>query len=222
MTDALNGFALMLVDDHPLFREGMALALGSRVPGLVVVPVDSGARAEALLLQDPQRFDLVVLDQCMPGPWDGLAWAARLRLRFPVLACALMSGLEDEELPFQARDAGLAAFLPKSLDVTEVLQALDAVARGCTWFPARVVRPYAGPALTLRQMEIVELAARGATSKEIGRSLGISPATVRNHFAQIFERLGAKNRAQAVRLAWHGSTGGADDTPNDCNADRDP
>lgn len=215
MTEALDGFALMLVDDHPLFREGMALALASRVPSLEVTAVDCGARAEALIQQDPQRFDLVVLDQRMPGPLDGLAWAARLRRRYPALACALMSGQEDPNLPALARDGGLAAFLPKSLDITQVLQALEAISLGRTWFPGTAVRPYAGPALTLRQMEIVELAARGATSKEIGRALGISPATVRNHFAQIFERLGAKTRAQAVQLARQGSPGTADDTAHE-------
>lgn len=215
MMETLDGFALMLVDDHPLFREGMALALVSRLPLLKVTAVDSGACAEALLRQDPQRFDLVVLDQRMPGPLDGLAWAARLRRQYPALACALMSGQEDANLPALARDAGLAAFLPKSLDITLVLQALEAISQGRTWFPGTVVRPYAGPALTLRQMEIVELAARGASSKEIGRALGISPATVRNHFAQIFERLGAKTRAQAVQLVRQASSGSADDAAHE-------
>jgi two-component system nitrate/nitrite response regulator NarL len=224
MTDVLDGFALLLVDDHPLFREGLVLALGARAPGLSVVAVDGGDTAWALLQREPSRFDLVVLDHRLreaPLAPDGLAWAARLRQRFPALACALMSGSEAADLPERARGAGLVGFLPKSLDVTQLLQALAAVAQGHTWFAAPRAAPEAAlnpPALTPRQREIVALAAAGATSKEIGRRLGISPATVRNHFAQVFERLGARSRAQAVqlaqqayRVAWPAAAGLADD-----------
>lgn len=201
MSNDLNGFTLLLIDDHPLFREGMALAITAHAPGLEVVPVATADAALDLLATDAERFDLVVLDHGLPGGVSGLEWARRLRMRFPSLPCALISGDEHNGLANEAQRGGLSAFLPKSLDITVLLAALGAIARGDTWFPTTATPNYAGSALTTRQIEIVGLAARGASSKEIGRVLGISSTTVRNHFGQIFERLGARNRAQAVALA---------------------
>jgi two-component system, NarL family, nitrate/nitrite response regulator NarL len=201
MAHDLNGFTLLLVDDHPLFREGMALAITAREPGLEVIPVATADAALSLLATDAERFDLVVIDHGLPGGVNGLEWARRLRTRFPSLPCALISGDEHNGLANEAQRAGLSAFLPKSLDITILLETLGAIARGDTWFPTSTTPTYAGSALTSRQIEIVGLAARGASSKEIARTLSISPTTVRNHFGQIFERLGARNRAQAVALA---------------------
>lgn len=201
MPNNFPDFALLLVDDHPLFREGMALALASRLPDLDIVPLATPEAALALLEIEPDRFDLVVLDHRLAGDESGLEWARRLRARFPSLACALISGDEHATLAEDARRAGLSAFLPKSLDIGELVAALTAIACGQTWFPVDATPHYAGTNLTTRQIEIVGLAAHGASSKEIARTLGISPATVRNHFGHIFERLGARTRAQAVALA---------------------
>jgi two-component system, NarL family, nitrate/nitrite response regulator NarL len=201
MSNDFPDFALLLVDDHPLFREGMALALAYRIPGLDITPLATPEAALALLESTPGRFDLVVLDHRLAGDVSGLDWARRLRARFPTLACALISGDEHAALAEDARRAGLSAFLPKSLDIGELVAALSAIARGQTWFPVDATPHYAGSSLTTRQIEIVGLAAHGASSKEIARTLGISPATVRNHFGHIFQRLGARNRAQAVALA---------------------
>ena len=126
-------------------------------------------------------------------------------LPISAVAVALMSGEDDTSLPARARQAGLVAFLPKTLDVPTLAQVLRALQAGDTWFPpAHASAPAVqttGPAgLTERQHQIVQLAAQGANSKAIGQALGISSATVRNHFAQIFERLGARSRAHAVQL----------------------
>jgi DNA-binding NarL/FixJ family response regulator len=131
------------------------------------------------------------------------------------MACALMSGDTQAGLADAARSAGLAAFLPKSLDVDALLEALRAIARGDRWFPPSDDAGRTTSALTSRQQEIVGLAAGGASSKEIARRLGISPTTVRNHFCLIFERLGARNRAQAVALAARASA--TDGTPADAS-----
>jgi two-component system nitrate/nitrite response regulator NarL len=196
----LDGFSLLLVDDHPLFREGLLLALQQRQPGMRAVGVASPAEARATLLVDPQGFDLVLIDHRLPGE-SGLLAASRLRIEFPAAACALMSGIEEPGLADRARAAGLAAFIPKSLDVSTLMQAMAGLARGGSYFPASGAE---APVLDLtpRQMQVVELAGRGASNKEIAQALGIAPHTVKNHFAQIFEKLGASNRAQAVTLAF--------------------
>lgn len=89
--DALDGFALLLVDDHPLFRDGLAVALRHQAPGLRVQAVGSAAKAMDLLASDAERFDLVLLDYRLPGT-DGLRCAAQLMERYPGLGVGLMSG----------------------------------------------------------------------------------------------------------------------------------
>jgi len=196
----LHGFSLLLVDDHPLFREGLQLALRQREPSLSVHALASVEEAQAMLLADAHAIDLVVIDHRLPGE-SGLVAASRMRQRFPMVACALMSGLDEPGLAERARAAGLSAFIPKSLDVDTLLQAIETLAEGGTYFPVPG-EPTMSLDLSPRQMQIVELAGRGASNKEIAQALGIAPHTVKNHFAQIFEKLGASNRAQAVSLAF--------------------
>lgn len=204
-TLSVSGLRLLLVDDHPLFRAGLVLALQQALPGVQVQDCSTLAEAQALLAAQPGGIDLLLVDHRLAGGVSGLDWARQLRAAQPALAVALMSGDDDPGLPLRARQAGLAAFLPKTLDVPTLARVLQQLEAGDTWFPPAdaAAPPVAGAAaggLTGRQHQIVQLAAQGANSKAIGRALGISPATVRNHFAQIFERLGARNRAHAVQL----------------------
>lgn len=198
----LEGFGVLLVDDHPLFREGLMLALRQGAPKLDVQAVASKDQALRALSNAPERFDMVILDYRLPGE-DGLQCALGLRAAFPSVACALMSGTDDATLPERARAAGMAAYFPKSLEVAHLIEGLRCLARGETYFQQSLqLADRAGPcALTHRQQEIVQLAAQGASNKEIAQTLGITPHTVKNHLAQIFEKLGAVNRAQAVSLA---------------------
>ena len=196
----LDGFAVLLVDDHPLFREGLTLALRQRVPRLEVVPVATFDQALQMLVAWPGRFDLVLLDFRLPGE-NGLACAAKLRKAFPAVACALMSGSEDAQLPLRARDAGLMGYVSKTLEVDALLQGLEHLARGERYFaPVADEASVQDSTLTPRQRQIVRMVAGGATNKEIAQILQIAPHTVKNHLAQIFERLGACNRTQAVSL----------------------
>lgn len=203
----LDGFGVLLLDDHPLFREGLLLALRQSVPGLFVQAVASLDQARRALRAAPDRFDVVVLDYRLPGD-NGLQCAARLRVDFPEVACALMSGTDDDALAERARLAGMAAYFPKSLEVAHLIEGLRRLACGEIYFPkgARPAIATGGPALTVRQQEIVRLAACGASNKEIAQALGITPHTVKNHMAHIFEKLGASNRAQAVSLVQDGAS----------------
>ena len=198
----LDGFSVLLVDDHPLFREGLTLALRQRVPALAVQAVASLDQALQALRNEPDRFDVAVLDYRLPGE-NGLQCAACIRSAFPGVACALMSGTDDPTLPQRARAAGLVGYFSKSLEVGRLIEGLRCLARGDTYFaPSGALTPSPmSPALTPRQLEIVRLAARGASNKEIAQALGIAPHTVKNHMALIFEKLGASNRAQAVSMA---------------------
>ncbi|WP_374667847.1 LuxR C-terminal-related transcriptional regulator [Ramlibacter sp.] len=199
--DDLAGFGILLVDDHPLFREGLGLALRQQVPALRVLSVASLEQAAQMLDTSAQSIDLVLIDYRLPGT-DGLVGAQQLRRRHPDVAFALMSGADDPGLPQRALAAGLAGYFPKSLEVHHLLQGLRSLAAGEAHFPAATSATTGASPLTGRQQEIVRLAAQGASNKEIAQALGIAPHTVKNHLAQIFEKLGATNRAQAVLMAY--------------------
>lgn len=197
----LDGFAVLLVDDHPLFREGLALALRQRAPLMDVMAAATLDEAQQLLRAWPQRFDLVLLDYRLPGD-NGLVCAAKLQSAFPALACALMSGSQDAALPARAREAGLMGYLPKTLEVEALVHGLERLAQGERYFAPVVSDAGTLPdgVLTPRQREIVRMVGSGATNKEIAQVLQIAPHTVKNHLAQIFDKLGAANRAQAVSM----------------------
>ncbi|WP_298213022.1 response regulator transcription factor [Acidovorax sp.] len=204
--DALDDFGLLLVDDHPLFRDGLVMALQSRAPGLRVQAVSSAEEADQLLSDESQVFDLVLLDYRLQGT-DGLRCALSLRLRHCNASFGLMSGIDDASLPARVRDAGLVAYLPKALEVDALIESLQLLATGETVFCESIEASALQDAntqqygLTARQWSVLQLLATGATNKVIAQNLGISPATVKNHLDAIFEKMGATNRLQAVMMA---------------------
>lgn len=198
----LDDFALLLVDDHPLFRDGLVAALRHRAPGLRVQAVGDCAEALARLAAAGGGIDLVLLDYRLPG-LDGLRCAKRLMQQHPGVAVALMSGLDDASLPDRARAAGLCGYLPKSLEVSTLLEQLERIAQGQPVFnaPVPVVAPTGPHGLTPRQMQVLQALGRGGSNNDIAHALGLAPATVKKHLEAIFTRMGATNRLQAVLMA---------------------
>jgi len=204
-SNVLSGFGLLLVDDHPLFRDSFVMALRQIAPLAEAVAVPDIALARQLLDAQPERFDLVLVDYKMPGV-NGLARAIELCKVYEGLSVGLISGEDHPTLPTQARAAGLVTCLSKSLEMDELLFALRTLAEGNAFFPDRPFTPVMSPSandfgLTARQIEVLRLLATGASNKEIAQTLDISPATVKNHLDAIFERMGVTNRLQAVVLA---------------------
>lgn len=201
----LSGFSLLLLDDHPLFREGLLLAIARMAPECDVVAVSSRDEAEALLAAHPERFDLVLIDYKLPQG-NGLVCAAEMRAKHPLQSFGLISGADDADLPERARAAGLVAFLPKSLEMDALHQALLKIARGDPLFVDQLIPATPGIftprfGLTPRQLDVLEMLASGKSNKEIAQDMGIAPATVKNHLETIFEKMGASNRTQAVMVA---------------------
>lgn len=203
--DTLKSFRLLLLDDHPLFREGLVMALNKLEPDCEVVAVATLPQAMSLLAEDPNRFDLVLIDYKLPGR-DGLSCAIELQTRHPMVSFGLISGEDDALLPQRAREAGLVAFLSKSLEMHALLDALRQLARGEMVYSLNTSLATRGlPAqdfgLTPRQLDVLQMLATGESNKAIAQNMGISPATVKNHLDAIFEKMGVTNRLQAVMLA---------------------
>lgn len=187
----------MLVDDHPLFRDGFIAAVQSRLSGIVFEV--AGSAREALLRASSNPPDLVLVDWRLPDG-DGLRLLREMGQLYPLSARVLLSGSDDPRLPGQARAAGLMGYLPKTLEPTLLVHAIQLIVQGNGFFPdATAIR--ASAVLTARQQEILILVSRGLTSKEIARVLVISERTVKDHIALIFDRLGAVNRADAISRA---------------------
>lgn len=201
----MEKLGLLLIDDHPLFRDSFVMAMRQLWPGADVVPVPTMVQAHQVIKAHPSRFDLVLVDYKLPG-CDGLLAAVDLGMQFPGVSVGLISGEDASDLPERARAAGLVAYLSKSLEMDELLAALGELAQGRAVFADKRVAPaVTSPdpsfGLTPRQMEVLRRLSTGASNKVIAQEMGISPATVKNHLDVIFEKMGVTNRLQAVMLA---------------------
>jgi DNA-binding NarL/FixJ family response regulator len=193
---------ILIVDDHPLYREGLMGALRTQLPDIELIGVDSAEEGLKALEHDPD-VDLVLLDVRLPG-MDGFSALAAYGSRFPTVSCMLVSGDEDPRTVRRAFDAGASGFLPKSLSVAKVSAAIQRVLAGDVFVPDTAkMQLAAAPGraierLTLRQIEALRLLGEGYTNKEIARALQITERTAKAHVAAIFEALGVDNRTQAV------------------------
>lgn len=190
---------ILVVDDHPLYREGMVSALRARLPGLEVLGAGSAEEGLTVLEGNPET-DLVLIDLRLPG-MDGFDALAAYAARFPTVSRVLISGQEDAAIVRRAFDAGASGFIPKSMAVDEVAAAIRRVLDGGVFLPAQGEQPPRSGALTLRQLEALRLLGAGYTNKEIAKALDITERTAKAHVAAIFEVLGADNRTQAVVAA---------------------
>ena len=202
---------VVLADDHALVRAGMRSLLGTMAGVEVVGKAASGE--EALELAEREKPDVVLMDIAMRG-MSGLDAAARMRERQAGVRVIILSMHAGEEYVLQALRAGAVGYLLKDAATGELELALRSVMRGESWFsPAvsrQVVEGYVqrvggeaagGDTLTARQREVLQLVARGRSTKEIAYELKLSVKTVETHRAQIMERLNIRDVAGLVRYA---------------------
>ncbi|MEV5551159.1 response regulator transcription factor [Streptomyces sp. NPDC052309] len=208
---------VLIADDQPLVRRGLALIL-TPDPAFEVVG-EAGDGEEAVALAHRLRPDVVVMDIRMPV-LDGVAATARLARELPGCRVLALSTFDMDEYVVAALRAGAYGFLPKDVSPEELVAAVRVVHTGeaavaprlLTRLIAAYVRaPHrAGPAavavdageLTPREAEVWRLMARGLDNAEIARALDISVSTVKNHITAVFGKLGVRDRAQAVIAAY--------------------
>jgi DNA-binding NarL/FixJ family response regulator len=214
---------VLLVSDVPLYREGVARALGE-AHEITVVGTAAGAEQalELVCLIEPE---IVLLDMGMPHALDVARQVAQSAQRTRVVALAIRE--EDSEV-IACAEAGIAGYVPRTGSVREAIDVISAVARGEARCSPRIVgsllrriaalaaerqgNGHAGaPGLTAREAEILALLQQGLSNKMISRRLGIELATVKNHVHSVFGKLGLRRRAEAVVLVHSDAKSSKDD-----------
>lgn len=198
---------VLIVDDHPLIREGL-LKVFSLYPDIAVVGEAASGR-EALALARELKPDVVLMDLSLPD-MSGLEVLEALRDDGAVRPLVLTVHDDDEHV-FAAVRAGVAGYLLKDVGPDELVQAVRAVAAGEAVMHPRVARKVMrefnrlssesrvpGVPLTARELEILRLVARGYSNREIAEQLYISQKTVKNHLTNILRKLGLQDRTQAA------------------------
>jgi len=200
---------VLIADDHPLFRAALVQTLGDCIEDADVLQARDLPEVFEQL-KHTAGVDLVLLDLNMPGN-QGLTGLAQIRGQFPAVAVVVVSANEDPMVIRRALDHGAAGFIPKSVDLSELSEALEAVFDCREWVPARLSRAVAeagegGPdddlaqriaSLTPQQLRVLEMVAQGRLNKQIADALGIQLRTVKAHMSEIFHKLNVRNRTQA-------------------------
>lgn len=205
---------LLIVDDHPVYRDGLA-GLLARYPDVEVV--GTGASGEdAIRLAGELSPDVVVMDLRMPG-LDGVQATAAILAERPEVGVLVLTMFDDDELVHTALRAGARGYLLKESDDDQVLRAVLSIAAGETVLgPSATTRllargapaPTAAfPQLSAREREVLGLLAAGLDNQQIAHRLFISHRTARNHVSNIFGKLGVAGRAQAIVVAREAGLG---------------
>jgi DNA-binding NarL/FixJ family response regulator len=196
---------VLLVDDHPVVRQGLHAMLDAEADLTVVGQASSGAEAVEFVANDPP--DVVLMDLRMPG-MDGATATAKIVASGSPSRVVVLTTYETDTDILRAVEAGAAGYLLKDSPLAELVAAIRGAARGETVLAPSVVgklvgrvRTPARPALSAREIEVLRLVGRGLSNAEIGRELFIGEATVKTHLLRAFGKLGVSDRTAAVTTA---------------------
>lgn len=193
---------ILIVDDHPVVRAGLSSMLATQ-PGIEVVgSASSGEEALAMVRRDMP--DLLLLDLRMPG-MSGIDTLLALKEMKASARVIILTSFEMDENIYRAVQAGALGYLLKDTSQTQMLEAIATVHSGKRYIPsqiaARLAERMMRSNLTPRELEILEMLAKGLTNKQIGTGLSISDNTVRNHVNSIMEKMEVCDRTEAVAVA---------------------
>lgn len=214
----------LIVDDHPLFSEGLRLLLSASTPIEDIACCEDAAEALGLATESP--FDLVLLDWNLGSDEGGAPLIGDLKALLPQARIVIVSGESNPSLIRRAIEAGAVGFVPKESSSALLIDALTLTAHGGIYLPLAVLSadPPAAPApattpapatsargalrsiaeafpqLTPRHVDVLSCLVRGMANKQIARVLDISDGTVKQHLNTIFRELGVLNRTETVYL----------------------
>lgn len=211
LKETMEPLRILLVDDHVLFRKGIASLISSR-PDMKVVG-EAGDGIEAVPLAKETRPDVVLLDVNMPRR-DGLETVKVLKQEIPELDIVMLTISDDDQHLFEAVKNGAKGYLLKNLEPPQLYDMLDKVRQGeapiSGVMAAKILRefgqppeiqtppPEQGNELTPREVQVLEYVVKGASNKDIAESLHIAENTVKIHLRNILEKLHVQNRIQAA------------------------
>lgn len=190
--------SLMIVDDHPMVREGLAAMLESEHDFVVSALAATGE--EAIAIGKMAKPDVVMSDIRMPG-MDGFGVLERLKVIHPDIRVLLMAGMPLKEEEARAREEGAKGYLPKNVDQDRLVAALRAIAADTPEFICDEFQT-APSTLTARELDVLRLVAKGNQRDAIAASLGIGGESVKTHLKGIMTKLGCPNATSAVSRAY--------------------
>ncbi|WP_300379056.1 response regulator transcription factor [Henriciella sp.] len=195
----------LVVDDHPLFGEALAIGVARIDPDCEVLHAASFGQAQRILERQP-NIDLVLLDLMLPDVL-GLRALSTFRAELPLAKLIMVSGREEDAVIRTAMACGADGFIGKSQPLEQLIAQLERVLLGEHVFPAtgrsdrtdRSSQVTAG--LSPAQLRILVALADGRLNKQIAHDLDLAEATVKSHLSAIFRKLGVNNRSQAILMA---------------------
>jgi len=197
----------LVVDDHPLFRDALTLAIKTNHPNATIMEASS-IEAARDMLGGGERFDLVLLDLSMPGV-AGFEGFLELRSLDPKQPIVIVSALDDSRIVHEAVTLGAAGFIPKSARKPELAEAIENVMQGNLTLPKAYQPPLRDASgtsgiasrlssLTPQQLRVLNMLRQGLLNKQIAHELGVGETTVKAHVSEILRKLDVASRTQAV------------------------
>lgn len=195
---------VLVVDDHPLVRAGLAGLIAASAGLSVVAEAANGESALAAFAE--HRPDVVLMDLSMPV-MDGVEATERLRAADPTARVVILTSFDDRARVLAALRAGAVGYQLKDADPAAVIAAIRSAAAGDVPLDPRAARALlpaeasAGPTLSAREEQVLRLIARGFSNKQIGSELGIAERTVKVHVGHLFRRIDVRDRTSAALWA---------------------
>jgi len=193
---------ILCVDDHPLFRKGIALIIANEPDLSLVAEASNGIEAVALYRE--YRPDIVLMDLRMSAG-DGITAITAICREFPDARIIVLTSYDGDQDIYKSLEAGAKGYLLKEMAHTDVLKAIRAVHAGNRFIPPEIAERLAESipqqSLTQREQEVLTLIARGLANKDIATQLGLAIGTIKVHVQNILEKLNATDRTKAVTLA---------------------
>ncbi|AHF83578.1 response regulator transcription factor [Rhizobium laguerreae] len=203
----MTSITIGVVDDHPLFREGVTRSL-SEISGFIVVGEGASSDDAAMIASD-NRPDIMLLDVSMPG--GGLSAISEVLARSPTTKVLMLTVSEEVDTLLGALQRGAMGYVLKGVGSRGLAEAIQTVLRGSRYISATMSAKVMEnslnggtsdkSSLTPREREVMDLVAQGLSNKHIGLRLNLQEKTVKHHMTQILSKLGASNRTEAA-LQW--------------------
>jgi two-component system, NarL family, response regulator len=197
-----NSIRVLVVDDHPVVRQGL-IGMLEEAPDIVIVGQGRNGQ-EAIAVFQQQQPDVTLMDLRMPE-MDGVAAITAICAEFPGARIIVLTTYDSDEEIYRGLRAGAKGYLMKDSEPEELLTAIRTVTGGQQYIPpsvaAKLVQRMTGPELSDRELEVFQLVGQGMNNQEISTALSISESTVKTHINRILSKLDVKDRTQAAIIA---------------------